>query len=92
VHGQYNIDECRRRKRKHIVEKECDTNKVFLEQGLPLSLKNGQRQENLLFFKRKEEELHNHIPLKVFWISLGNSLEYLIGLHFIYCPYHYFFS
>jgi hypothetical protein len=46
----------------------------------------------LAFFKRKEEELHNHIPLKVFWISLGNSLEYLIGLHFIYCPYHYFFS
>jgi hypothetical protein len=26
------------------------------------------------FFKRKEEEeLHHHIPLKVFWISLGNS-------------------
>jgi hypothetical protein len=27
----------------------------------------------LAFFKRKEEELHNHILLKVFWISLGNS-------------------
>lgn len=55
MHGQYNIDECRRQKRKHIVEKECDTNKVFLEQGLPLSLKNGQRQENLLFLKEKKK-------------------------------------
>ena len=28
----------------------------------------------LAFLKRKEEEeLHYHIPLEVFWISLGNS-------------------